>query len=469
MMDFFLTYRQFLTRIKLCKLLILRFRWALLQDTDERRLVRIRTFVVLRHWLTHYWPQDFATSRTLRFMLCTFLSQLRTHPIILASPRDARIIKNLRSVLKRQRKLYNEKLSESAIDSRQLSIECGTSSNRSTPTTAFSSLPRSTRSIRKDSAVGMSTNSQQSPYRELKPSVSTPTLAFFARSRRISGGSQRGVNEGNAWAAKMNFGIKTIKRSVPSMCHSIWQGMHHPSNHEYAEPKGNCLCKDHPQLTTTTMQPATPSPDTNSKRLRKISASSHLLMKSASRRLMSDFNRACQKRDQHEQQQPITSSSTPVPIRSSSRSNSFRKKNDTRHPNPLCPFHWVPRTPAQTPPPASTFGYWIRRSADIDTTSLDPDDHSGSLSQPFVLRYRSEVIARHFCIIEQQMLQNVSWNELAELRWRNRRCSTVVADADEQAPEDAAASLSLQKDGVNRVINYFNMASCVIFADFIIY
>ena len=42
LMDFFLTYRQFLSPIRLCKLLILRFRWALMEDTDERRLVRIR-------------------------------------------------------------------------------------------------------------------------------------------------------------------------------------------------------------------------------------------------------------------------------------------------------------------------------------------------------------------------------------------------------------------------------------------
>lgn len=42
LMDFFLTFRQFLTPIKLCKLLILRFRWALLHDDDERRLIRIR-------------------------------------------------------------------------------------------------------------------------------------------------------------------------------------------------------------------------------------------------------------------------------------------------------------------------------------------------------------------------------------------------------------------------------------------
>ncbi|KAI7878579.1 ras GEF [Lichtheimia hyalospora FSU 10163] len=112
MMDFFLTYRQFLSSIKLCKLLILRFRWALLENTDARSLVRIRTFVVIRHWLTHYWDHDFSKSRTLRFILSTFLSELRSHPTILGSPRDARIIKNLRNLFKRQRKQKQEKMSE---------------------------------------------------------------------------------------------------------------------------------------------------------------------------------------------------------------------------------------------------------------------------------------------------------------------------------------------------------------------
>ncbi|KAI9317885.1 ras guanine nucleotide exchange factor domain-containing protein [Dichotomocladium elegans] len=106
LMDFFLTYRQFMTNIKLCKLLILRFRWALLEDTDERFLVRIRTFVVIRHWLTHYWQQDFEPSRTLRFMLSTFLSEVRTHPTILQSPRDERIVHSLRTLVKQQRKLH---------------------------------------------------------------------------------------------------------------------------------------------------------------------------------------------------------------------------------------------------------------------------------------------------------------------------------------------------------------------------
>ncbi|KAI7888719.1 ras guanine nucleotide exchange factor domain-containing protein [Mucor mucedo] len=127
LMDFFLTFREFITPIKLCKLLILRFRWALLEENDERSLVRIRTFVVIRHWLTHYWTFDFTVSRTLRFMLCTFLTQLQTHTVILASPRDERIIKNLRTVLKKQRKFYKDWSNPSGSPSRKdsaIAISC---------------------------------------------------------------------------------------------------------------------------------------------------------------------------------------------------------------------------------------------------------------------------------------------------------------------------------------------------------
>ncbi|KAI9007583.1 hypothetical protein CLU79DRAFT_840460 [Phycomyces nitens] len=42
MTDFFLTYRTFISPTQLCKLLILRFEWALLNDEEDRRVVRIR-------------------------------------------------------------------------------------------------------------------------------------------------------------------------------------------------------------------------------------------------------------------------------------------------------------------------------------------------------------------------------------------------------------------------------------------
>ncbi|RUP20115.1 hypothetical protein BC936DRAFT_139269 [Jimgerdemannia flammicorona] len=41
MTDFFLTYRTFISPVQLCKLLTLRFRWALENDDEDRRVVRI--------------------------------------------------------------------------------------------------------------------------------------------------------------------------------------------------------------------------------------------------------------------------------------------------------------------------------------------------------------------------------------------------------------------------------------------
>ncbi|KAI9279186.1 ras guanine nucleotide exchange factor domain-containing protein [Sporodiniella umbellata] len=100
LMNFFLTFRQFTTPIKLCKLLITRFRWTLLENTQERQWIRIRTFTVIRYWLTHFWAFDFIHSHTLRFMLCTFLTQLHTHTPIAC---NQKIVQSLRKILKRQR------------------------------------------------------------------------------------------------------------------------------------------------------------------------------------------------------------------------------------------------------------------------------------------------------------------------------------------------------------------------------
>ncbi|KAI8145314.1 ras guanine nucleotide exchange factor domain-containing protein [Fennellomyces sp. T-0311] len=396
MMDFFLTYRQFLSQIRLCKLLILRFRWALMEDSDERRLVRIRTFVVIRHWLTHYWAHDFVPSRTLRFMLCTFLSQLRTHPIILSSPRDARIIKNLRNVLKRQRKLFSicdEDVSiRSSLDTYTI---CSSSQRYGTGSTSSSSsaeqqqrqssLPIRSRGSRKDSAIGMTIP----PPKELKPSISTPVLPFFSRSRRISTTSShhRSVNQGaSAWTAKVNFGIRTIKRSVPTVCQSLWHNIHTHQQHEM------CICEIEKK-----------------RRSRKSSTTS--LMRSASRIF------------DNSQQHPRASLSTPMPSRS-----------DPKHPNPLCPLHTVPMTPTPS-----------QRILRHQHMSID----STVGYKPFVLRYRSEVIAQQFYMIEQRMLQNVTWDELAELRWRNnRRVSTIVVDDENNMTT---------RGGIEQLINYFNM------------
>ncbi|KAI9314588.1 hypothetical protein BX666DRAFT_1968375 [Dichotomocladium elegans] len=108
MTDFFLTYRTFISPTQLCKLLILRFQWALANDEDERRVVRIRTFVVMRHWLLNYFLHDFVHSRDLRLLLTSFLNSLAQDPIVRQSARDQRIVKGLKKVVRRLKIMHYE-------------------------------------------------------------------------------------------------------------------------------------------------------------------------------------------------------------------------------------------------------------------------------------------------------------------------------------------------------------------------
>lgn len=65
-----------------------------------------RTFVVMRHWLLNYFLHDFIPSRELREVLTNFLNAMPFHPLIKQSPRDQRIIKGLKRVVRRLKKIY---------------------------------------------------------------------------------------------------------------------------------------------------------------------------------------------------------------------------------------------------------------------------------------------------------------------------------------------------------------------------
>lgn len=65
-----------------------------------------RTFVVMRHWLLNYFLHDFIPSRELREVLTDFLNAMPFHPLIKQSPRDQRIIKGLKRVVRRLKKIY---------------------------------------------------------------------------------------------------------------------------------------------------------------------------------------------------------------------------------------------------------------------------------------------------------------------------------------------------------------------------
>ncbi|KAJ4269532.1 Guanine nucleotide exchange factor lte1 [Fusarium torreyae] len=72
--DFFLTFRAFLEPVDLLRMLIARLRWALARDDETGMVVRVRTFVALRHWILNYFMDDFVVDYNLRLVFCELLN-----------------------------------------------------------------------------------------------------------------------------------------------------------------------------------------------------------------------------------------------------------------------------------------------------------------------------------------------------------------------------------------------------------
>lgn len=415
-------------------------------------------------------------------MLCTFLSQLRTHPVILASPRDARIIKYLRNLLKRQRKLFSTQpdptaraslctqqnaiphqphlhqqqqqddhaaaTSPSPLSSvsspwskrRYNDLNTPLSSSSSSTITASSStsspahLPKSSHDYwtrllnqRKDSGIGIPHHGGK----ELRSSTSTPILPFLGRTRRLSTCSQRSVHEENAWTAKMNFGIKTIKRTVPSVYYTIVHGIatttnqnhqHRPRQASSSPNNNKCTCKK--------QQPQHQHNSTFSHSLPHRYPKS-AIMRSASRLF--------------EKQKPASSTRS-SPLASSNFRHPFDTLSYPCHTDSACPYYTPPVSSSflgstDTAQQQSRISHYSSTRDTFDTDSLH------DTYKPFILAHRSEIIAQQFCMLEQAMLQNVTWDELTELRWRKRSKGTVISPDTEQG---------LLQDGVEQMIGFFN-------------
>lgn len=125
MTDFFLTYRAFISPLSLCKLLITRFEWALQpghspEDVAGRRIVRVRTYVVFRHWLLNYFHEDFVPDRELRLLLTAWLNRMGKDERLRPNPTDLRLIKSLKKVVKRLKAAYSTIGIDQAADANSL-------------------------------------------------------------------------------------------------------------------------------------------------------------------------------------------------------------------------------------------------------------------------------------------------------------------------------------------------------------
>ena len=74
--DFFLTVRSYLSTHDLLAYLVARFEWAVNKFDDDGRVIRVRAFAALRHWILNYFPYDFVVDRELRVQFCISLNNL---------------------------------------------------------------------------------------------------------------------------------------------------------------------------------------------------------------------------------------------------------------------------------------------------------------------------------------------------------------------------------------------------------
>lgn len=72
--DFFLTFRGFLETVDLVRMLIARLKWAISRDDEVGMIVRVRTFVAIRHWILNYFVDDFVVDHHLRVTFCNLLN-----------------------------------------------------------------------------------------------------------------------------------------------------------------------------------------------------------------------------------------------------------------------------------------------------------------------------------------------------------------------------------------------------------
>ncbi|KAL4870980.1 hypothetical protein BDV12DRAFT_184093 [Aspergillus spectabilis] len=74
--DFFLTFRPYLSAGSLLSLLLARLQWAINRLQEDGRIIRIRTFAALRHWILNYFVDDFIPDFKLRAHFCETINRL---------------------------------------------------------------------------------------------------------------------------------------------------------------------------------------------------------------------------------------------------------------------------------------------------------------------------------------------------------------------------------------------------------
>jgi GDP/GTP exchange factor required for growth at low temperature len=127
LLNFFLTYRTYLSAVDLCHLLIARFHWSLETSPIEhissdstskfyrerlkkddlcRRIVRLRTFVAIRYWALTFFTIDFLPNRELRLLIAGWLNTLMKDPVLKKFEDGVTTVQKLRNIFKECQKTH---------------------------------------------------------------------------------------------------------------------------------------------------------------------------------------------------------------------------------------------------------------------------------------------------------------------------------------------------------------------------
>jgi RasGEF domain len=415
--------------------------------------------------MTYFWIQDFKPSRTLRFMLSTFLSQLRAHPAIVDSDRDTRIIRNLRNVFKKQRKLHlSEDVQISSSRESAINIHENDTIAEDFEIRRDDRL-QSTKDTREDSAIGMPPSHHKHSIsldntREPKPSLSTPVVPILKRSRRMSENSQRGVNDSNEWAARLTFGLRSVKRTVPAMYRSLVEGFV-GNNTSY----NTCKCDDFRRESGISHS----SDDMMDLRSYKSNTSISATLNASYRsRRVGKSSSHIEKSSENELRlyapRPRPSQSLTEPPRNYSEFSTGSDMYQQPHPNPACPYHLSISPPNVASPPNISYVPSTASKAKSFSTDMESSIHSGFRidtqsnitprypQKSFILQHRSEVIMQQFCIIEKELLERVTWVEIVEMRWKKTR-----APVSQRSGEGNGSASNVLDCNIDAVIEWFNI------------
>ncbi|TFK72390.1 ras GEF [Pluteus cervinus] len=295
LLDFFLTYRTYISAVDLCHLLICRFHWALQQppgslpassslhppapqpprshfpwqsddssksrseppvvssnssdDERVRRIVRVRTFVAIRYWLLTFFAADFLPNRELRLLVANWLNTLSRDPILKQHGDGMGIVRRLIKVAKECKQAHSRAPARTKQKTRPNTLKAND------PHSAPTSPPVTKRSHVFGEKFAEAT-------RKLEPEEedSDLDLDFFAEESGeagVDGGAVDGFSNDGANAhlnvthmSTAGFSPTARPSSIPLSSLSILQRTEHAPGPGHAEPV----------LSTSMQAPAMPMP-----------------------------------------------------------------------------------------------------------------------------------------------------------------------------------------------------------------